>query len=135
MQRSSSQQWRSFKESNLLRNLFTLVSEFLLMHSNLTVFLRKFMLEKIYHLDCWFEGHVQGVGFRYQTLNLAKEFEVSGTVQNLSDGGVHLHVEGDESEVHAFQSLVAETLKNFIHSTKIKTDSRPRTCQGFSIIR
>lgn len=86
-------------------------------------------------MDCWFEGHVQGVGFRYQTFNLAKGFDVSGTVQNLSDGRVRLHAEGDKSEVHAFQSSVAETLKNFIHSTKIKTDSGPRTCQGFTITR
>ena len=86
-------------------------------------------------MDCWFEGHVQGVGFRYQTFNLAKGFEVSGTVKNLSDGRVHLHVEGDESEVRAFQSSVAETLKNFIRSVEIKTDSGPSACQGFTIIR
>ena len=86
-------------------------------------------------MDCWFEGRVQGVGFRYQTFNLAKGFEISGTVQNLVDGRVHLHAEGNESEVHAFQSAVAEKLKTFIHSAEIKTDSGPRTCQGFSIIR
>ena len=93
------------------------------------------MSEKVYYLDCWFEGHVQGVGFRYQTFNIAKEFEVSGTVQNLNDGRVYLRAEGDEAEVRAFQSSVAETLKNFIHSTKIKTDIGPRTCQGFTITR
>ena len=93
------------------------------------------MPEQVYRMDCWFEGHVQGVGFRYQTFNVAKGFEVSGTVKNLSDGRVHLHAEGDESEVCAFQSSVAEKLKNFIRSVEIKADSGPRTLKGFSILR
>ncbi len=59
-------------------------------------------------MNCWFEGHVQGVGFRYQTMSVAKGFEVAGTVQNLTDGRVHLCVEGEESEIQAFQEAVAE---------------------------
>lgn len=86
-------------------------------------------------MNCWFEGHVQGVGFRYQTLDIAKGFEVSGTVENLSDGRVYLHAEGEESEVCAFQTSVADTLKNFIRGAEIKADSGPRTCQGFTIKR
>lgn len=93
------------------------------------------MSENSYRMNCWFEGRVQGVGFRYQTFNIAKGFEVSGTVRNLADGRVHLYAEGSEAEVHAFQSSVADTLKNFIQNVEIKTDSGPRMCQGFSIIR
>ena len=93
------------------------------------------MSEQVYRMDCWFEGHVQGVGFRYQTFNVAKGFEVSGTVRNLSDGRVHLRAEGDESEVCAFQSSVAEKLKNFIRSVEIKADNGPRTLKRFSILR
>src|SRR5215813_12067767 len=40
----------------------------------------------------FFTGRVQGVGFRYQTLQLAKGFEVSGWVMNLPDGRVQLEV-------------------------------------------
>lgn len=93
------------------------------------------MSEQVFRIDCWFEGHVQGVGFRYQTSNVARGFEITGTVRNLSDGRVHLYAEGDESEVRAFQLSVADTLKNFINSVEIKTDSGARTCQGFKIIR
>ena len=84
-------------------------------------------------MDCWFEGHVQGVGFRYQTLNVARGFEVTGTVRNLSDGRVHLYAEGDEAEVRAFQLSVNKKLENFIRSVEIKTGNGSRTCQGFSI--
>ncbi|MGK0310046.1 MAG: acylphosphatase [Lentimonas sp.] len=93
------------------------------------------MSPSVFNIDCWFEGHVQGVGFRYQTLNVAKGFEVTGTVRNLSDGRVHLYAEGDESEVRAFQLSVADQLKDFIRFIEIKTDSGARTCQEFNIIR
>ena len=86
-------------------------------------------------MDCWFEGHVQGVGFRYQTLNIAKGFEVTGTVRNLVDGRVHLYAEGDETEVRAFQASVSNELEGFIRSVEIKTGNGSRTCRGFNIAR
>jgi acylphosphatase len=92
------------------------------------------MSQTIFRLKCWFEGHVQGVGFRYQTMAVAKGFEVSGTVQNLIDGRVCLCAEGDEAEVQAFQAAVAEELKSYIRKVEMKTDCGPRTCKGFRII-
>jgi acylphosphatase len=93
------------------------------------------MSQLVFQMNCWFEGHVQGVGFRYQTLNIAKGFEVTGTVRNLSDGRVHLYAEGDEAEVRAFQSSVADNLDNFIRSVEIKTDKGTRAYKEFTIIR
>ena len=55
-----------------------------------------------FHTLVHFSGHVQGVGFRYSTLQVAKEFEVAGYVSNLADGRVRVEVEGEESEVKAF---------------------------------
>ena len=95
----------------------------------------KTMSQPIFHMDCWFEGRVQGVGFRYRTKRVAEGFDVTGTVQNLDDGRVHLHAEGDESEVRSFQSTVADSLKEFIHSVKIETDNGPQMYQEFKIIR
>ena len=93
------------------------------------------MSQSVFRMNCWFEGHVQGVGFRYQTMSVAKGFEVSGTVRNLPDGRVLLCSEGDESEVKAFQEAVADELKSYIRKFEIKTDSGPRTCQSFRIIQ
>ena len=46
----------------------------------------------------FFEGHVQGVGFRMTTRRLALGLPLAGYVQNLDDGRVLLLVEG-EAEV------------------------------------
>lgn len=91
------------------------------------------MSEIVFSMDCWFEGHVQGVGFRYQTVGIAKGYEVSGKVSNLADGRVHLRVEGEETEVRAFQSAVASEMEDYIRGVELKTGNGPRSCSGFSI--
>ena len=62
----------------------------------------------------FFSGHVQGVGFRYRTFQVAQGFEVAGYVRNLSDGRVELEVEGDIAEIDAFLNAVRESLDGFI---------------------
>ncbi|MGB8356144.1 MAG: acylphosphatase [Chthoniobacteraceae bacterium] len=60
----------------------------------------------------FYEGKVQGVGFRYTTRNVARGYDVSGWVLNLPDGRVHLHVQGDEEEVCAFLTGMLESELN-----------------------
>lgn len=86
-------------------------------------------------MNCWFEGHVQGVGFRYQTVGVAKGFEVTGFVRNLDDGRVHLYIEGEDFEVVAFQSEVESELKSYIRESEVQTAHGSRTCQNFRIKR
>ena len=94
----------------------------------------KISMDSVFYLECWFEGHVQGVGFRYQSAATAKGFEVSGTVQNLADGRVFLRVEGEESEVRAFLDALADEMEDYIREMEVKTGSGVRTCLGFSIL-
>ena len=56
------------------------------------------MIARKYH----FGGRVQGVGFRYATKQIAKGFDVIGTVRNMDDGQVELILQGEENEVEAF---------------------------------
>ncbi|MGB0744334.1 MAG: acylphosphatase [Opitutales bacterium] len=93
------------------------------------------MSNNVFQLNCWFEGHVQGVGFRYQTVGVAKGFDVTGTVKNLPDGRVHLYAEGEEPEVRAFQSEVASEMESYIRNSEVKTGSGTRACRGFSIVQ
>ncbi|MFP4203781.1 MAG: acylphosphatase, partial [Opitutales bacterium] len=85
--------------------------------------------------NCWFEGHVQGVGFRYQTTSVARGFDVTGTVRNLPDGRVHLYAEGAEDEVLAFQRAVEDELGSYIRNSTVETEQGPRTCEGFRIVQ
>jgi acylphosphatase len=93
------------------------------------------MSNNVCRLNCWFEGRVQGVGFRYQTMGVAKGFEVTGTVQNLPDGRVHLCAEGEETEVLAFQAEIELELKSYIRRSEIKTEFGSRSCQNFHILQ
>lgn len=93
------------------------------------------MSDNVFRLKCWFEGHVQGVGFRYQTISVAKGFEVSGSVQNLPDGRVYVYAEGDEAEVTAFQQEVASELQAYIRKDEVQTDHGPRIAKGFRILQ
>ena len=91
------------------------------------------MSNRVFQLNCWFEGHVQGVGFRYQAVCVAKGFEVTGFVSNLADGRVHLYAEGIEGEVRAFQAEVECDLKSYIRKSEIETENGVRVCKSFII--
>src|SRR5438309_1960231 len=58
-------------------------------------------------IQIFYEGRVQGVGFRYSVRQIAKGFNVTGWVRNLPDGRVELQVSGEEEGANAF--LVAIT--------------------------
>jgi acylphosphatase len=85
-------------------------------------------------LQVFYEGSVQGVGFRWSIRHIAKGFDVTGWVRNLSDGRVELQVNGEEREVLAFFDAVAQSeLRTHIRKqTKNKLD-KPVTTDGFEI--
>lgn len=43
-----------------------------------------------------FYGDVQGVGFRYRALRLARQFQLTGWVRNEWDGSVSMEVQGQK---------------------------------------
>jgi acylphosphatase len=90
------------------------------------------MLE-VQHDTVHFSGHVQGVGFRYQTSQVAREFEVSGYVANLPDGRVRLEAEGQPAEVAAFVESVGERLHGYIRKTEKTSARRVPQFKGFMI--
>ncbi len=87
----------------------------------------------VFLADVWFGGRVQGVGFRWHTLKIAREFDVAGTVENLPDGRVFLHAEGAERAVRDFVSALQEEMKPFIRETQQKTAFGAPSAKGFFI--
>lgn len=67
--------------------------------------------------NVYFDGNVQGVGFRYTTCQIAKKFNVSGYVKNLLDGRVEIIAEGLPDEVDRFVVAVEEPLRGYIEYT------------------
>ncbi|CAI2599771.1 acylphosphatase [Apilactobacillus kunkeei] len=54
-------------------------------------------------------GRVQGVGFRYSTKKVADRMNLNGFVQNLRDGSVLIHVNGETSIVDEFVSKIKDS--------------------------
>lgn len=46
-----------------------------------------------------FYGRVQGVGFRYYSVNKARQLGLTGWVKNLYDGSVEMEVQGEEPKI------------------------------------
>lgn len=85
-------------------------------------------------LQVFYEGRVQGVGFRWSVRHIAKGFDVTGWVRNLVDGRVELQVSGDENEVIAFLDAIKNgELASYIRKeNQVKLDSPPNA-HGFEI--
>lgn len=86
------------------------------------------MIGKLVHY--W--GHVQGVGFRYTVLGIARGYAVSGYVKNLPDGQVELWAEGEANEVDRFLEDVAQRMADNIEGTHV-SDIDPKGLTSFNI--
>jgi acylphosphatase len=85
-------------------------------------------------LQVFYEGNVQGVGFRWSVRDAAKGFDVTGWVRNLPDGRVELQATGDEDEVRAFLDRIAQgELHSLIHKQTENKLEKPVTARGFKI--
>ena len=85
-------------------------------------------------LQVFYEGRVQGVGFRFTVRHIAKGFDVTGWVRNLPDGRVELQVTGDEIEVRAFLDQVAQSeLHSLIRKKNENKLNEPVAARSFEI--
>jgi len=81
-----------------------------------------------------FEGHVQGVGFRYTVVHYSRSFAVTGYVRNVVDGRVELVAEGEKTELESFVNSVANSpLKKHIHNRIDAWHEAQNTFQKFTI--
>jgi acylphosphatase len=85
-------------------------------------------------LQVFYEGNVQGVGFRWTVRDAAKGFDVTGWVRNLPDGRVELQVTGEENDVRGFLDCIPQgELHSLIHKQTENKLEKPVTARGFEI--
>ncbi|KAB2667986.1 MAG: acylphosphatase [Verrucomicrobia bacterium] len=83
-----------------------------------------------------YSGRVQGVGFRYQSRQVATGFEITGIVRNLPDGSVELVAEGTEAELKSFREAIRECGLGPMIREEREIWSEPRgEFRGFEIVR
>jgi acylphosphatase len=81
-----------------------------------------------------YEGRVQGVGFRYSVKELAKGFDIAGSVRNLPDGRVSVWAQGAEIEVKEFLTAIREShLRAHISRHIIREEPVSKGLKGFEI--
>ncbi len=93
------------------------------------------MSTHVSHREVWYTGRVQGVGFRAQVLGIARGFDVTGSIQNLTDGRVYLHAEGAEKELDAFAAEILKSLDGHIRNVEERSFAGLRTASTFTIKR
>ena len=85
-------------------------------------------------LQVFFEGHVQGVGFRWTVRHIAKGFDLTGWVRNLIDGRVEMQASGEEAEVRAFLDAIGQSeLRALIRKQTENKLETPVKARGFEI--
>ena len=85
-------------------------------------------------MQVFYEGNVQGVGFRWSVRNIAKGFDVTGSVRNLPDGRVELLCTGQEDEVRAFlDAILRSELRGHIRKQSETPLMNPPPFRGFEI--
>ena len=82
----------------------------------------------------FYQGHVQGVGFRYSVKQIAKGFAVTGWIRNLPDGRVELQASGEATELNAFLETIAQSeLAAHIKETQETQLAAAPVARGFEI--
>lgn len=85
-------------------------------------------------MQVFYEGNVQGVGFRWSVRNVAKGFDVTGFVRNLRDGRVELQATGEDEELRAFlEAILQSELRAHIKKHTESPLSDPPAFRGFEI--
>ncbi len=90
-------------------------------------------MSQVQHETLYYTGHVQGVGFRYTASQVAREFEVSGYVKNLTDGRVQVELEGRASEIAGYADALEERMHSYIRKTERSSERRSAQFTGFEI--
>ena len=67
-----------------------------------------------------FIGRVQGVGFRFTALDMARRYKLTGLVRNLPDGTVEMIAQGPHDNITDCIRDIEESFRVYIKEIKIE---------------
>lgn len=71
------------------------------------------------------DGQVQGVGFRGFCIRIAKTYQITGSVRNMSNGLVEIYAQGTQENLQLFIERLRQGDGYFIEVTDISTKEIP----------
>jgi acylphosphatase len=80
-----------------------------------------------------YSGTVQGVGFRYTVLQIARGLAVTGFVRNLSDGTVEVVAEGEGDQVGRLLEQIAVAMEGCITQAPVTDEPATGEFGGFRV--
>ena len=86
-------------------------------------------------LHAFYEGQVQGVGFRYHTHQFATSWNISGWVRNLRDGRVELLAQQEKPVLESFIQELERCFSGYITDSKKDWQPLSENQIGFAVIR
>lgn len=84
-------------------------------------------------LHVYYEGRVQGVGFRFTTEYMAQELNLTGWVKNLPDGRVELVAEGKEDSLQDLLSKIKLRLRQYISNELVEWEPHKDEFKEFAL--
>ena len=85
------------------------------------------------HFNITIFGNVQGVGYRYSAMKMARAYDISGFVRNQANGSVYMEAEGNEANMALFLDWCGKGPGFGRVERIIKVESGFRGFQEFSI--
>lgn len=92
-------------------------------------------LSKQTHAHAFISGKVQGVGYRYSTMNEAKKLGLNGWVRNLPDSRVEAVFEGESEVVEEMIRWCHQGPRSAVVNDVQVEYSEAEGLQGFEIVR
>lgn len=86
-----------------------------------------------YKIKATIYGIVQGVGFRFSTVRLAKRLKVNGIVRNENDGSVYVEANGEKERIEEFIQELAKgpSPRAQVEKVEVEYDSSLTEYTGF----